>query len=215
MNIQYPFDNTYSDIWEYQADFFNICFQDYIGTRCLVCGSDNCCRPISEYERYAIELFPFKKAKVMVARFECRKSHTTISLLPHQLIPYHQYTVDAVVKALLMVISFQEKGQTGYYGAACALPADCDVTPYLIQTWAMLLLTGFLRGHPVLQKAFPLPEPGRPSRGDIMKTILLYLQSTGNADPPDSLSPIGAIRYYFRRTGRWLFGKSACDRRPP
>ena len=50
-----------------------------------------------------IDLFPeFRKERIPVARFLCRKEVSTFSLLPIQLIPYFQYTVVAVIYALLV-----------------------------------------------------------------------------------------------------------------
>jgi hypothetical protein len=151
-----------------------------------------------------------------VARFLCSKTGSTFSLLPHQLIPYCQYTVDAVVGTLIKVYEFQLIGQTGYHGASLELDSDCSVTPYLIRTWAMLLLSGFFRGHHVLHKKFPLPVSKKPDPRQIIQTIYLYLQSISNADCPNRQSVIPAIRYHFNKTGKYLFGRTSCDRiRPP
>jgi hypothetical protein len=141
-NIQYQFDNTFANICEYKAQFSNINFQDYIGKKCIICGQENCYTQIKEYYRYAIDLFPFQKEKVPVARFLCNKTGKTFSLLPNQLIPYCQYTVDSMIGTLLKVYHFQTIGQKGYYAATLELDPDCSVTPYLIVTWAMLVLYG-------------------------------------------------------------------------
>lgn len=210
INIQYQFDNTYSDIWEYKAAFSNINFQNYIGDKCLICGAESCFKPIRAYYRYAIELFPHKKEKVPVARFVCRNTGQTFSLLPRQLIPYCQYTVDAVVGTLLNVYQFQQSGQVGFYGASLELDPDCSVTPYLIQTWAVLLLYGFLRSHHVFYTKFPMPHMPDPRKA--VAAVYLYLQSIGNTDCPNRTSVIPAIRYYFHQTRKCLFGKTSCDR---
>lgn len=71
-----------------------------------------------EYHRFAIELFPFKKEKVPIARFLCQSTHRTFSLLPHQLIPYCQYTLAAMIQTLLRVNELQKAGYKGFYHAA-------------------------------------------------------------------------------------------------
>ncbi len=216
INIQHQFDNTYADIWEYKAAFLNINFQDYIGSKCLICGKENCYKPIKEYYRYAIDLFSFKKERVPIPRFLCIKINMTFSLLPLQLIPYCQYTVDAVIGTLLKVYEFQRIGRKGYHSASLELDSDCSVTPYLIQTWAVLLLAGFFRGHHILHKKFPLQVSTRPDPRDTIKTIYLYLQSISILDSPDRQSVKSAIRYHFDQTGKLLFGTTSCDRvRPP
>ena len=151
-----------------------------------------------------------------MARFLCNKTGRTFSLLPHQLIPYCQYTVNAVMGTLLKVYEFQQIGQTGYHGASLELDPDCSVTPFLIRTWAVLLLSGFLRGHHVLHAKFPLPMSEKPDPRDIIKTIYLYLQSISGVDGPNRQSVTTAIRYHFHQTQNYLFGTTSCDRnRPP
>lgn len=145
-----------------------------------------------------------------VARFLCGKTGQTFSLLPCQLIPYCQYTVDAVVGTLLKVYQFQQTGQVGYHGASLELNPDCSVTPYLIQTWAMLLLHGFLRGHHVLHAKFPMTHKPDPRKAVL--TVYLYLQSISNTDCPNRQSVIPAIKYHFYQTRKSLFGKTSCDR---
>jgi hypothetical protein len=132
--------------------------------------------------------------------------------LPCQLIPYYQYTVDAVVGTLLKVYKFQRAGRTGYYGASLELDSDCSVTPFLIRTWAVLLLSGFLRGHHVLCKKYPLKTSTRPDPRDAIRTIYLYLQAISGFDCPDRKSLKPAIRYHFEQTGTCLFGKTSGER---
>lgn len=145
-----------------------------------------------------------------VSRFLCVKSGQTFSLLPRQLIPYCQYTVDAVVGTLLKVYRFQQAGQEGYYGASLELDPDCSVTPYLIQTWAMLLLYGFLRGHHVLHAKYAMTH--KPDSRKAVLTVYLYLQCIRDMDCPNRESVIPAIRYHFQQTRKCLFGKTSCDR---
>jgi len=151
-----------------------------------------------------------------VARFLCNTTGRTFSLLPHQLIPYCQYTVEAVVGTLLKVYKFQQIGQTGYHGASLELDPDCSVTPYLIQTWAVLLMSGLMRGHHALCEKFSLRVSSMPGPGDTIKTIYLYFQSISGFASPNRQSIKPAIRYYFNQTGKWLFGRTSCKHiRPP
>lgn len=147
-----------------------------------------------------------------MARFLCRKIGATFSLLPNQLIPYCQYTVDAVVGTLLKVYEFQQTGQAGYHGASLELDSDCLVTPYLIQTWATLLLYGFLRGHHVLHAKFPFSVSQKSDPRKAVQTIYNYLQSIGRVDNPNRRSVVPAIRYHFYQTQKCLFGKTSCER---
>lgn len=129
--------------------------------------------------------------------------------MPCQLIPYCQYTVDAIVGTLLSVYQFQQKGRAGYYDASIELDSDCLVTPYLIQTWATLILHGFLRGHHVFYTKFSMTS--KPDLKKVVLAIYLYLQGTSD-DLPNQQSAVEAIRYYFQQTGKFLFGKTSCER---
>jgi hypothetical protein len=61
-------------------------------------------------------LFPeFKKQRIPIARFVCRRRHKTFSMLPTQLIPYRQYTVKAVIGVLLLGLQFRQQGQKGFH----------------------------------------------------------------------------------------------------
>jgi len=121
-----------------------------------------------------------------------------------------------MIGTLIKVYDFQRLGQKGHHGASLELSPDCSVTPYLIQTWAVMVLADLFRGHHVLHEKFPLPEANKPDPRQIITAIYMYLQSiAGVARPkPSQVGP--AIRYYFKRTGKCLFGKTFCDRiRPP
>lgn len=121
-----------------------------------------------------------------------------------------------MVGTLLMVYDFQKMGQKGYYGAILELDPDCSVTPYLAKTWALLLLTGFLRGHHVLYKKNSIPKGDRPDPKNIIATIVLYFYITTGSRSPEHHRVISIIKYHFDKTGKWLFGKASCDRaRPP
>ncbi len=133
-------------------------------------------------------------------------------MLPSQLIPYCQYTVDAVIGTLIKVYEFQCRGQKGYHGTTLELTPDCSVTPYLIQTWAVLILAGFLRGHHTLHEKFPVPGTKQPDSRQIITTIYLYLKSITGVDCPAPCQMKPAIRYHLNRTGKCLFGRTSCDR---
>ena len=98
--IQLPYFNKFETIWEYEKLFLSdqIDFISFLGVHCPICKRIDCYRPMAPYWRNAIELFPeFKKKRIPIARFLCRRRRKTFSLLPVQLIPYFQYTVGAVV----------------------------------------------------------------------------------------------------------------------
>ena len=112
---------------------------------------------MAPYWRYAIELFPeFKKKRIPIARFVCRKRRKTFSLLPIQLIPYFQYTVGAVMGTLLSGMGCWQMGQKGFHGASMAVDPESLVTPWLITCWLVAVVRGFGRGHAVLRRFYNL-----------------------------------------------------------
>ena len=117
-----------------------------------------------------------------------------------------------MVGTLLVVYRFQQMGRTGYYGAILELDPDCSVTPYLIQTWAVLLLTGFLRGHHILHEKFPLSNDSKPDLKSAVTAIFLYLQGISGKEDPERQSVIPSIRYHYKHTGTFLFGKTSSER---
>jgi hypothetical protein len=67
--------------------------------------------------------------------------------LPIQLIPYHQYTVNAVIGALLLGIQCRQMGQKGFHGASVAVDQESLVTPWLIACWLTTVALGFRRAR--------------------------------------------------------------------
>jgi len=212
VNIQYLFDNTFNDIWEYKAKFSQINFHDWIGECCPIC--DNACEyaQIRCYCRYAIDAFPFKKAKVPIARFRCKTKKKTFSLLPHQLIPYCQYTVNAIIRTILAVYSFQQTGQQGYHGSCLEMDPDCSATPFLILTWARLLETGFNRGHHLLHGLFPDKLPTSNRTKSIIEKIYLYIKGVSEPELPGLNGVSQAMIIFFKKTKNHLFGTSSSER---
>jgi hypothetical protein len=159
--IQLPYPNTHESIWEYKESFLSgqIDFFSFLGLTCPVCGKQDCYREITPYWRYAIDLFPeFKKERVPIARFLCDKRKRTFSLLPSQLIPYFQYTVNALIGTLLLGLQCRQMGQKGFHGASVAVDPDSLVTPWLIACWLAVVVIGLRRAHGVLRRWYPLTE---------------------------------------------------------
>jgi hypothetical protein len=104
-------------------------------------------------------LFPeFKKDRIPIARFVCRSRLRTFSALPTQLIPYNQYTANAVIGALLLGLQCRQRGPKGFHGASLAVDSESLVTPWLITTWLAMVVLGFRRAHAVLRDFYNLAE---------------------------------------------------------
>lgn len=88
----------------------------------------------------------------------CRRHRRTFSVLPTQLIPYHQYTANAVIGALLLGLQCRRSGQKGYHGAALAVDPESRISPWLIATWLSMVGVGFRRAHSLLSGFYNLAE---------------------------------------------------------
>lgn len=181
---------------------------------CPICDSVHCYRQISPYWRGAIELLPcFRKERIPVARFLCRKEQTTFSLLPVQLIPYHQYTVHAIVAALLLGFGCWHGGRGGFHGASVEVDQDSLVTPWLVACWLVLIARGFKRAHASLGRIYDLSK-ARSAAGTVawaeVGSYFLAFGYGGQAPWRTRLQEL--VNRYSRSTRQFLFGIPSQDR---
>jgi len=172
---------------------------------------------MASYWRYAIELFPdFKKKRVPIARFMCRRRRKTFSLLPIQLIPYFQYTVGAVVGTLLFGMGCWQKGQRGFYGASLEVDPESLVTPWLITCWLVAVVRGLRHSHGALRQFCNLDGIHTPHRVGTWEEVALYFVAFG-LKPKVQWYPllIDLVDRYSRRTGQFLFGTPSQYRSSP
>jgi len=208
--IQLPYVNRFETIWEYKEAFFSdpIDFLAYIGPACPICGDRDCYQEIDPYWRYAIDLFPeFKKERVPIARFLCQKRRSTFSLLPIQLIPYFQYTVNAVIGTLFLGVSCWRMGQTGFCGAEVSVEPESNVTAWLIFCWLMVVVAGLRRGHAELTLLYDLSRIQTSETGVPWQEFSDYFVVFG-IDPETTWSSrLYILLYrYSQRTQLFLFG---------
>jgi len=205
-----PFTNTFGSIWEYRKSFLagRIDFVSFIGPVCPICGEKHCYREISPYWRYAIDLFlEYRKERIPVARFLCRKSGKTFSLLPIQLIPYFQYTLQAVIGVLLLALKSWESGQRGFHGAAVRVDPDSRVTPWLVSYWVTVILSGFRHAHAMLMRWYDFSGIRSLKNTEEMEEVVGYAACLGwRAEIlPWALLQTPVTRY-SGQTKRFLFG---------
>jgi hypothetical protein len=214
--IQLPYPNTYESIWEYKESFLShkIDVLSFLGLACPICGKRECYRKITPYWRYAIDLFPeFKKERIPVARFVCRRRERTFSVLPIQLIPYHQYTVNAVIGALLLGIQCRQMGQKGFHGASVAVDPESLVTPWLIACWLALVALGFRRAHARLSRSYNLARIHISLRTGDWEEVAGYFVCFG-WKPQIRWGPLlqALVNRYSCTAKRFFFGTSSQER---
>jgi hypothetical protein len=189
-------------------------FLSYLGSTCPICGEQHCYRQITPYFRYAIELFPrFKKKLVPIARFLCRRKETTLSLLPMQLIPYFQYTVSAVISTLFLSFEWWQIGQRGFFGASVEVDPDSDVTPYLIFCWLKVVLRGFRRAHAVLRRFYDFSDVHTTTGTVAWEEVGSYFLAFGLKPHSPWWSLLSAVLHrYTLATTQFLFGTASQHR---
>jgi len=150
----------------------------------------------------------FRKERIPIARFLCRRQQSTFSLLPVQLIPYRQYTVHAIMAALLLGLGCWHKGQHGFHGASIGVHPDSLVTPWLVVCWLAMIVRGFRGAHAVLGRSVDLSKV-RSAAGSALAWPELgsYLLAFGYDNRTAwRLRLQELLNQYSRDTGQFLFG---------
>ena len=180
-----------------------------------MCGRSGCYRRSSSYRRWAVDLFPeHRRGRITIARFECHHAGSTFSLLPIQLIPYHQYTLHAVVFVVLLGMRFWEAGREGAWQASEAVEKDSDVTPWLVLCWLELITHGLRRAHAVLCRHSDLSEiVSDPSTSRSWSEVGQYMHAVlGSRGPGWSDRIVVVAAWYSTQTVAFLFGVSSQQR---
>lgn len=235
--IQLPYDTGSLNLWEYidAMERGDVDFTQSINGRCPLCEGRGCIKQLTCYWRGAIDLFSGIEKSVPVARFECvdlrsqdGKRHT-FSLLPLGLVPYHRYTAESMLMALLLFGTFCcEGGSTIEDIFLSAIPLDSTLCVSLLRFWAKVVVRGFRRAHAELSKTYNLSEisSGKGLRG-IAEEVGRYLVGCSVRAPPEFDSVLGKwkqpagecfaemrslIRAYSRPSGRFLCGRPSQER---
>ncbi len=172
---------------------------------------------MAPYWRNAIELFPeYKRRRIPIARFLCRRRRKSFSLLPVQLIPYFQYTVSAVVGTLFLGIGCWEIGQKGFHGASVKVDEvdpESLITPWLITCWLVAVVKGLRRGHAALRQSYNLD--GIRTSG-AWEEAAAYFAAFGLKPKINRVSLLMDLVFrYSRATGQFLFGTPSQYRSSP
>ena len=185
-----------------------------LGTDCPICGGRDCWREIAPYERKVIELMPYREGIIVVARFQCRTTGKTFSLLPYWLAPYHQYTVRSVLLALLLVAAADEHGPASLFVVAEKdLEGDCRANGFLLGRWLKMCLSGLRREHAELARwaALDALRSGLGVRARLGE-LAGYCRALGIRGPPGIREFDEVLRRHARTTGRFLFGTASQER---
>lgn len=128
-------------------------------------------------------------------------------MLPHQLAPYHQYTVASMLTALVMTQQVLFEDGVGLGQAALELPVESMVTAWLLRCWLIRVLKGLRKAHAELAVGHDLAAicTGRGLHDDLAE-IRGYLVAFSGRGPPGNRSANHLIEHHARRTKRFLVG---------
>ena len=172
---------------------------------------------IGPYWRWVTELVPFNEEQVLVARFRCRSTGRTFSMLPVQLVPYHKYTVASILLVLLLAAVASDEGLGLCATAEKRLTQNTGITGGLIHCWLLMVTTGLRRAHHLLARWARLGDilSGETDFGRL-REIRAYCRALRIRGPPRLEQMFGldrALVRHARATNRFLFGVPSQERR--
>jgi hypothetical protein len=154
---------------------------------------------------------------VPIARFQCRGEEigATFSVLPWQLIPYHLYTVETVLKALLLWREYRrDRDVSGTaYQVEQSLPEAGWVSSWQLHKWLLVIEYGLLAAHSELTGRYNFSAVSF-SEGveGKLEQMHAYLVSFSRG-PPVRFSAVSmALKIYCQISGRSMLGRSSQSR---
>ena len=178
-----------------------------MGAVCPICEQHCGPRRIVSYERGVIELFPYRQGTVHIARYLCRRTGRTFSLLPMQLIPYHRYTLSAIVNALLLAQQLHDLAKRHPFREASDALSATLVTPVLFRRWLCTVVMGLRRAHAILAAVRDLTHlRSQTDRTGQLDEVAAYVTAFAARDPPECAAIDTLVRSYTQRTPLFLCG---------
>jgi hypothetical protein len=173
---------------------------------------------LTPYARRVIELLPYREGIVMVARFLCRTTGKTFSLLPFWLVPYHQYSAISILFALLMAVAVAGPSPQSLFAVAeKLLEPDGRANGFLLGRWLVTCVSGLRRARPELARWAKLD--GVEAGHDVASWLAEVFGTLGalGVRGPLRLEELYGLdellRRHARTTGRFLFGRPSQERR--
>jgi len=134
-------------------------------------------------------------------------------MLPCQLAPYCQYTIESMIRTLLLVLVIFEEEQRGILAALGQVPGDHDTTAGLVAYWRGLVLRGLRRAHPILSRRYDLSavHSAADHHGQLLE-LRAYCDAFRSRGPPRQQGLRLALHRYSQETKRHLVGTPSQER---
>jgi hypothetical protein len=137
----------------------------------------------------------------------------TFSMLPYQLVPYFQYTLESMVRALLLWRGFckDPKSTGSAYRAAEAidesLKGESEVTSWQLRTWALVFQSWLRRLQAELSEEYDFTGvrffDGLPLA---LEELQGYFAALCRGPPGDGLGVLVCAKRHAEQRGRFLLG---------
>lgn len=216
-DIQHLYANGFASVWEYACAQARgeIPWTTIIGACCPVCGRVGDYREIQGYRRGVATLLPPRQGSVEITRFLCRETGRTFSMLPGQLVPYHRYTADSILVALLLAAELTAEGRPGLWRAVHELPPDALLSPWQLRRWLTVAVRGLRRAHTTLNQGRDLSHVrSGPTVADHLAEVTAYVSAFQVRDrgPPGPHAVGRLLRHHQHRSSHFLLGTPSQQR---
>ena len=141
-------------------------------------------------------------------------------MLPYQLVPYCQYTLGAMVHALLMWREYwkdPQKSGTAYAVAEkleTAAYGESEVTSWRLTCWALIFRSSLRRAHAELEREYDFSLVQFHDRLPlILNELHGYFEALSRGPPVGWSAVVACVREHSTRTRRFLLGVPSQGRR--
>jgi hypothetical protein len=127
-------------------------------------------------------------------------------MLPYQLVPYHRYTVESMITAILLWAEYcKDPDEVGTaYQVEQLLPGDSRVSSWQLHCWLLAFRVGFSRAQGELFEIYDFA--GVPFGAPAIYEVHGYFEAVSRGPPGRGEAVVSCVREHGRRTGRFLFG---------
>jgi hypothetical protein len=137
-------------------------------------------------------------------------------MLPCQLVPFHRYTVDSILVALLLASELSKPNQPGFFRAVDELPPDAPLSSWQLKRWLTLVVRGLRRAHSTLGYERDLSQVRSGTTVvEQLSEVVAYVGVFQERDrgPPGACAVGRLLRHYQHRSSHFLLGSPSQERR--
>jgi len=217
-DIQRSYANSFRSVWEYEEAILEekIDWKSVIGSVCPICGVACGYRRIGDYYRTVRDLVSGRIGPVPVARFQCLgiEGHKpTFSMLPHQLVPYFQYTLESMVWSLLSWRAYWKAPESSGSAYEAAERIDetqegaSGVTSWVLRTWALVFQSWLRRMQSELSEEYDFSGvPFSKGLPLVLDELHGYFEALCRGPPGDGQGVLVCVKRHAEQRGRFVLG---------